>query len=218
MAEGLVLRIVDGSERGRVFSGMLTPLTIGREEGNSIQLHDERVSRFHAKIKQQEEGIVLTDLGSTNGTRVNGERVTLKKLRHGDMIQIGRTCLLYGSRDQIDARYSKLKELSEGNLLGSTGNLNEWIERHGSVAPSIIGEKLLNATEPPRLPKQLTPGQVLQLTELLEFFHLRLRQMVANAEIGEQGQKATFNFENWQLLLDLQSHLAEYLQTISGEE
>jgi hypothetical protein len=67
------------------------------------------------------------------------------------------------------------------------------------------------------LPKQLTPGQVLQLTELLEFFHLRLRQMIANAELGEQGQKATFNFENWQLLLDLQSHIAEYLQKISGE-
>lgn len=217
MSDGLVLRIVDGADRGRVFKGLQTPLTIGREEGNSIQVNDERVSRFHLKIKHQEEGIVLTDLGSTNGTKVNGERVTLKKLRHGDMIQIGRTCLLYGSREQIDARYSQLKDLTEGNLLGSTNNLNEWIERYGNAAPSVIGEKLLNVTEPPKLPVSLSPSQVLQLTEMLEFFHLRMRQLVSNAELSEQGQKATFQFETWQLLLDLQSHIAEYLQQISGE-
>lgn len=217
MTDGLVLRIVDGSDRGRVFAGLHPPLTIGREEGNSIQVNDERVSRFHLKIKHQDEGVVLTDLGSTNGTKVNGERVTLKKLRHGDMIQIGRTCLLYGSRDQIDARYSKLKELTEGSVLGSTSNLGEWIEKFGNAAPSIIGEKLLNAAEPPKLPGSLTPGQTLQITELLEFFHLRLRALISNAELSDQGQKATLNFENWQLLLDLQSHIAEYLQRISGE-
>jgi len=217
MAEALVLRVVDGCDRGRVYTGMRTPLTIGREEGNSIQINDERVSRFHLKIKEQEEGIVLTDLGSTNGTKVNGERVTLKKLRHGDMIQVGRTCFLYGSRDQIDARYSKLKELTEGGLLGSTNNIGELIERYGNAAPSIIGEKLLNASEPPDLPKSLTANQVLSITEILEFFHFRLRQLIANAELSDQGQKATFHFENWQLLLDLQSHVAEYLQRISGE-
>jgi hypothetical protein len=58
---------------------------------------------------------------------------------------------------------------------------------------------------------------VLQITELLEFFHLRMRQVVANAELADQGQKATLNFETWQLLLDLQARMAEYLQQISGE-
>lgn len=210
----LILRVVDGSDRGRVYSNLTPPLTIGREEGNLIQLNDERVSRYHVRIQVESGNIVLADLGSTNGTKVNGERVTIRKLRYGDMIQMGRTCFLFGSRDQIDARYSKLKELTEGNLLSSTDAVSDLIERFGNAAPSILGQKLLNESEPPPLPKTLSAGQIVQVSELLEFFHFRMRQLIAAAEIGDHGQKATFSFESWQLLLDLQSHIAEYLQKI----
>ena len=44
------LRVIDGADRGRVYAGLGTPVTIGREEGNIIQLNDDRVSRFHLKI------------------------------------------------------------------------------------------------------------------------------------------------------------------------
>ena len=73
----ITLRIIDGSDRGRVFADVPTPLTIGREEGNHIQLNDERISRFHLKIQEDQHKIVLTDLQSTNGTKVNGESVQL---------------------------------------------------------------------------------------------------------------------------------------------
>ena len=43
----ITLQVLDGADRGRVFSNLNTPVTIGREEGNTIQLNDERVSRFH---------------------------------------------------------------------------------------------------------------------------------------------------------------------------
>ena len=56
-----------------IFDDVPTPLTIGREEGNPIQLNDERISRFHLKIQEDEGKLVLTDLESTNGTKVNGE-------------------------------------------------------------------------------------------------------------------------------------------------
>ena len=59
-----------------------TPITIGGK-GNAIQLNDERVSRFHLKIQEDGERLVLTDLESTNGTRVNGEDVQLCILRFG---------------------------------------------------------------------------------------------------------------------------------------
>ena len=42
----VTLRVIDGADRGRVFENLETPITIGREEGNSVQLNDERVSRF----------------------------------------------------------------------------------------------------------------------------------------------------------------------------
>ena len=47
----VTLRVLDGADRGRVFQNLATPVTIGREEGNSVQLNDERISRFHLKIQ-----------------------------------------------------------------------------------------------------------------------------------------------------------------------
>ena len=97
----ITLRILDGADRGRIFENISTPLTIGREEGNPIQLNDERISRFHLKIQEDEGKLVLTDLESTNGTKVNGEPVQLWRLRPGDVINLGRTVVLFGSREGL---------------------------------------------------------------------------------------------------------------------
>ena len=61
----ITLRVLDGADRGQVFDDLTTPITIGREEGNSVQLNDERISRFHIKIQEDQEKLVLTDLEST---------------------------------------------------------------------------------------------------------------------------------------------------------
>src|SRR6187401_3112733 len=86
---GITIRVLDGADRGRVFDNLLPPISIGREEGNSIQLNDERVSRYHVKIQEDHNRLVITDLESTNGTKVNGEDIQLRILRYGDMIQLG---------------------------------------------------------------------------------------------------------------------------------
>ena len=104
----ITLRILDGADRGRVFENLPTPVTIGREEGNSLQLNDERVSRFHVKIQEDQDKVVLTDLESTNGTKVNGEDIQLRILRYGDIISMGRSVLLFGSREQIAERLAAL--------------------------------------------------------------------------------------------------------------
>ena len=57
-------------------------------------LSDSRVSRRHARLTARDGVLVLTDLGSTNGTRVNGHRVTEMVLGAGDRIQIGETSLV----------------------------------------------------------------------------------------------------------------------------
>jgi predicted component of type VI protein secretion system len=84
-------------------------VSIGREEGNTIQLNDERISRFHAKIQEDQDKLILTDLESTNGTKVNGEDVQLRILRYGDVISLGRSVLVYGSREQIAGRLHTLR-------------------------------------------------------------------------------------------------------------
>lgn len=66
-------------------------VTIGRLPASTIVLADPNVSRNHAEIRPQGNGWVLVDLGSTNGSRVNGGRVASHELRDGDELQFGNT-------------------------------------------------------------------------------------------------------------------------------
>ncbi len=66
-------------------------LTIGRGRGNSIVLDDMLVSRHHVRITADDDGLVLQDLGSRNGTYVNGHRVERTALHEGDRLGIGAT-------------------------------------------------------------------------------------------------------------------------------
>jgi hypothetical protein len=70
------------------------PLRIGRAPECELVLKDNRVSRRHARLAARDGVLVLTDLGSTNGTRVNGNRVTEVVLGAGDTVQIGETSLV----------------------------------------------------------------------------------------------------------------------------
>src|SRR5215218_4634982 len=106
----VTLRVLDGADRGQIFEELEAPVTIGREEGNSVQLNDERISRFHIKIQEDQGKLVLTDLESTNGTRVNGEDVQLRILQFGDVVSVGRSVLLYGTKDQIVGRLDEMRE------------------------------------------------------------------------------------------------------------
>lgn len=64
-------------------------LTVGRAPSNDVVLRDSSVSKHHAQLEQEEDGWTLSDLGSTNGSWVNGERVRQKRLASGDRIRIG---------------------------------------------------------------------------------------------------------------------------------
>src|SRR6476620_11200359 len=101
---GVTFQVLEGIDKGRVFRELPTPLTIGREEGNILRLNDERVSRFHAKVQVDADDFILTDLESTNGTRVNGTVVQIRRLRFGDRVNVGRSTLLFGSNEKIAAR------------------------------------------------------------------------------------------------------------------
>lgn len=65
------------------------PVTIGRHRGNVLRLGDDSVSRYHCVIERSGEVVTLRDLGSSNGTRVNGERVETAELRVGDVVRVG---------------------------------------------------------------------------------------------------------------------------------
>jgi serine phosphatase RsbU (regulator of sigma subunit) len=79
----------------------LLPLTIGRSAPADVVLEGTTVSRRHCRLERQDDRIVLTDLGSTNGTYVNGERVTAPvMLDDGARVTIGAHALSYHRRTQ----------------------------------------------------------------------------------------------------------------------
>src|SRR5438132_6271056 len=100
----ITFQVLEDVDKGRVYRNLPTPVTIGREEGNLLRLNDERVSRFHAKVQFDNEEVILTDLESTNGTRVNGNIVQIRRLRVGDRVSVGRSILRFGSDEEIHAR------------------------------------------------------------------------------------------------------------------
>jgi Inner membrane component of T3SS, cytoplasmic domain len=77
-----------GNLAGQRFAVGDAPVTFGRGEDNDIVIADPAVSRVHAELRQEADGFVITDRGSSNGTRVNGVKVTTQHLRPGDEITI----------------------------------------------------------------------------------------------------------------------------------
>jgi pSer/pThr/pTyr-binding forkhead associated (FHA) protein len=85
----------DGTQRELDIDGGL--LSIGRAGDNGLVLHDSRVSRYHARLQARRGTLVFTDLGSTNGSRVNGVQVEEVAVGEGDRIQLGDTVLVVES-------------------------------------------------------------------------------------------------------------------------
>jgi pSer/pThr/pTyr-binding forkhead associated (FHA) protein len=210
----ITFRVLDGADRGRVFENLEPPITIGREEGNSIQLNDERVSRFHLKIQQDHDDLVLTDLESTNGTRVNNEDVQLRILRFGDMISVGRSTLLFGTRAQIKERLERIGASEHGKKLeGLSSAVNDAsVNKEWKDNPNY--QLALLDSEPPRLPERLSPSQAAQLYELLELFYIHFRHLIHDVRFETRSQSVELSRQQWQQLLDLQSRLSECLRLI----
>lgn len=210
--QAVTLRVLEGADRGRVFDDISPPISIGREAGNTIQLNDDRVSRFHVKLQYDHENVVLTDLESTNGTRVNGEDTHLRILRYGDVITLGRSTILFGKREQISERMRKLNrpelEKKLNSIAGSKDNPDfPWL----SDPNYQLG---LSESQPPALPKGLSPGQAAQLSELIEYLHMHMRRLISEAQVNNQGESVTLGAVHWQRILDLQARLAECLRNV----
>jgi FHA domain-containing protein len=83
---------------GRVHQVTSRRVVLGRSRECDVRLDDGNVSRRHAELVQEGATYWLVDLGSTNGTELNGERVERSKLADGDRITLGSTDVVFGRR------------------------------------------------------------------------------------------------------------------------
>jgi len=226
----LTIQILEGAERGRVFEDLACPITIGREEENRIQLNDDRVSRFHLKIQEEAGRIILTDLGSTNGTRVNGHPVQMRVLQLGDQISVGRSLLLVGSTHEL-SRQSPAAILSDDaydnipthQMTMGPGEPVEAPLSQPDVASPDSGSwqppenPSLFPSGPPILPEGLRMAQSAQLTDLLAYLHRELSDVLeAAVEDRHAGTRAMqLDRTDWQRLQLLQMQLGHYMRQIT---
>src|SRR5689334_14873849 len=169
----VTFQVLEGIDKGRVFRELATPVTIGREEGNVVRLNDERVSRYHAKVQFDNGEIILTDLESTNGTRVNGNVITIRRLRAGDIISVGRSLLKFGSDEEIEARRAGQNGGTAGDAnapsVSATIQANELalsLDEEQDFALGVndkitaaAGNLFANNRPLPPLPQKMSPSQ-----------------------------------------------------------
>jgi hypothetical protein len=92
------LLISSGPGRGQAFE-LHGEVYLGRSRANAIAVFDAKVSRTHAKLEPVRDTYILSDLGSANGTFVNGVRISQPvRLRDGDLLQVGDTQLVFHTR------------------------------------------------------------------------------------------------------------------------
>lgn len=102
------LFVIQGRDQGRRYELEAPAVNLGRDTSNTVQLHDTEVSRRHAELRREADQFWLVDLGSSNGTFVNSQRVQRHALRSGDRVQLGRTMMIF-----TDGRNAPVEDLSD---------------------------------------------------------------------------------------------------------
>ena len=109
------LVMVEGNYIGETYPLSKSVVIIGRGNKADLVVSDSSVSRTHAKIERMGDKYVICDLGSTNGTLLNGEKVAEKEkdLKDGDKIELGRIVMKFGFQDSLDKDYhEKLRNMA----------------------------------------------------------------------------------------------------------
>jgi predicted component of type VI protein secretion system len=216
----VTFQIVEGIDKGRVYRDLPMPVSIGREEGNVLRLNDERVSRFHAKVQLDGSDVILTDLESTNGLRVNGDPVQIRRLQPGDRVGIGRSVLLFGTPEDIRARVAQLRspkdelpgELTFPDAVSVADPAAVLLDANEAAASDKFWASI---SSPPAPPQKLTAAQVARLTELLDFLHRGIASAADGVKVPEGVERVQMPIADWLKIQAVQALLAHYARAVA---
>ena len=144
---------VNGVRGGDEVEFALPEITIGRDDGNILRIPTEAVSRYHARLRQNESGVwTISDQGSTNGVKLNRVRIGgERELAEGDLIEIGDQMIRVTG---LNAEPPKVIF----NPIPSVSPFHADGERplEPEAAPGTAVEGPLAASEPPPIPPAAT--------------------------------------------------------------
>lgn len=114
-----------GPKQGKLFELTEDRTVVGRGDDANITINDQRVSRHHFEITMEAGAPVLSDMGSTNGTYINGQRVTRHELQNGDKIQISSSTIIkFGLGDEGERLFHD-EFYNMANMDAATGIYNK---------------------------------------------------------------------------------------------
>jgi len=134
---GFRVEVVAGPDAGRGVAARDGTLTVGTAEGVALRLSDPAVSRYHLELEATAEGVVLRDLGSTNGTSLGGALVREARLVSSTDLGLGHTHLrvvIDGSRGQVPIS----KQRSFGALVGASEPMRRVYATLERAAPTTV--------------------------------------------------------------------------------
>ena len=139
-----VLRVTQGKAKPAKIDIGPTSTSVGQSEANDVCVDDGAVSRFHFEITREAGKVLLRDLDSTNGTKINGVSVHLAKLRPGQTIRAGRSEFVFEARDQSQGVPTSATT-GFGDLVGASEAMRMLYAQLEKIAPSeatalILGE------------------------------------------------------------------------------
>lgn len=133
-----VLVVISGKPLGKSFFLTHDGMVLGRDLAADIPIAETAISRKHTQFKVTDEGIVVLDLGSTNGTYVNDAKITKKILQDGDLIRTGNTILKFLKEGKIEnIHYNKMYDLATRDDLTQALNKKAILD--------LIGEEFLRS-------------------------------------------------------------------------
>jgi len=91
-------------------------LTLGRHASNEIQINEEKASRRHCRFRPVNGAVVVEDLDSSNGTKINGRKISQQALKHGDVILIGQHSIAFVDEANRFDRTVVLPEISDADV------------------------------------------------------------------------------------------------------
>jgi hypothetical protein len=100
-------------------------VTLGREEGRDVVLHDDRASRLHARLLPDGDGAIVADAGSSNGTFVNGLLVRERRIVQGDVVVIGSNSFVFGREIPSARQLQKLAKLAAQRVPAAPGDTTQ---------------------------------------------------------------------------------------------
>jgi DNA-binding NtrC family response regulator len=131
-----VLRVVAGIDRGATCCMNLSRVTVGSAPDNSLVLTDPAVSRHHLEFQVHDQGFLVHDLDSTNGTRFRGARVQEVMLGLGAEIRLGSTVLRIERGEETSQRVEGKQAF--GGLIGTAPSMQELYGLLSAVAPTDV--------------------------------------------------------------------------------